>query len=174
MTPQGTDESHGPGRLATEMDKRKIVILMADDDEDDCFLFQEALEESSLDHDLRCFANGQDLMDHLRRLGEREELDVPWPDLIILDLNMPIKDGRTALQEIKNDSVLKNIHVMVLTESRKAADVTLSYNLGVETFLTKEEWFKILMEVVKTSGDYWFSLVCPELRRIGDGHVRAS
>jgi CheY-like chemotaxis protein len=79
---------------------------MADDDED-CLLFQEALEESSLEHDLRCFANGKELMDYLRRCGECESVDEPRPDLVILDLNMPIKDGRTALLII---SVQRGFH----------------------------------------------------------------
>lgn len=139
--------------------------MMADDDEDDCFLFQEALAESSLKHDLRCFANGKELMDYLRRCGEYERSDGPRPDLIILDLNMPIKDGRETLREIKNDPKLKDIHVMVMTESREEADLMFCYSLGAEIFLTKEEWFKILVEIVKTSGEYWFDFVCPGRRK---------
>ncbi len=138
---------------------------MADDDDDDCMLFREALEESTLEHDLQCFANGKELMDYLRHCGKREGDIAPRPDLIILDLNMPVKDGRTALHEIKEDPALKDINVMILTESKEEEDRMLCYDLGVETFLTKEEWFKVLVEVVKTSGEYWLNFVCPMRRK---------
>lgn len=156
-----------PKRL--EMNARKVTIVMADDDEDDCLLFKEALEESCLKHNLRCFANGKELMDYLRRCGDYEGADVPRPDLIVLDLNMPVMDGRTTLQEIKEDPELVDIHVMILTESRDDADLLFCYNLGAHTFLTKAEWFDVLVEVVKTAGDYWFDCVCPGRRKNAEG-----
>jgi CheY-like chemotaxis protein len=153
--------------IAPEAGTRRVSILMADDDEDDCLLFQEALKESCLKHNLRCFPDGQKLMDYLRGSEHHEAALTPRPDLIILDLNMPIKDGRAALQEIKQDPRLKDIHVMVLTESREESDLMLCYKLGAETFLTKEEWLNLLVDVIRTSGDYWFDFVCPGNRRNG-------
>jgi CheY-like chemotaxis protein len=148
-----------------QVNGRSVVILMAEDDDDDCLIFREALIESALNHDLQCFKNGQQLMDYLQRRGAYADEDSPQADLIILDLNMPVKDGRTVLQEIKKDSQLKDIPVMVLTESKEEDDISLCYDLGVETFLSKMEWFEVLVEIVKSSGEYWFDMVSPGRRK---------
>jgi CheY-like chemotaxis protein len=165
MESQMVHLSHRIKGLAPESNKRELTILMADGDGEVCFLLQEALQESSLKHNLTCFENGKELLNYLQRTGKYKSVSVPQPDLIILDLNMVIMDGRTALQEIKKDPGLKDIHVMVLTESREVTDLYLCYGLGADTFFTKGEWLSILVEVIKTSGEYWFDFVRPRSRK---------
>lgn len=165
MASRANERFRGREGIVPQEQGRKLTILMADDDKEDCMLFSEALKESSLDHDLLCFANGRELLNYLKGCGDHEGVEVVLPDLIVLDLNMPVLDGRRALQEIKTDSELKKINVIVLTESREEADIKLCYGLGAESFLTKAEWFDVLLEVIKTSGGYWLRFVCPEIER---------
>src|SRR5205823_10080675 len=111
-----------------------ITILMADDDADDRRLTQEAFEEGRLINDLRFVENGEDLMDYLRRQGKfAPPAEAPRPGLILLDLNMPRKDGRTVLKELKQDAELRSIPVVVLTTSKDDEDVYRSYDLGVNS-----------------------------------------
>jgi len=133
---------------------------MADDDEDDCMLAREALAESRLANELHIVRDGEELMDYLYHRGKyTEEKSSPRPGLILLDLNMPKKDGREALKEIKTDTVLKQIPVIVLTTSRAEEDVYRSYDLGANSFIIKPVTFASLVEVMKTIGKYWFEIV---------------
>jgi CheY-like chemotaxis protein len=147
--------------------KRSVTILMADDDEDDRQLTREALQNSRLANDMRFVADGQELLDYLRREGAyADAAEAPRPGVILLDLNMPKKDGREALAEIKADVSLRSIPVVVLTTSRDEQDVLRSYNLGVNSFITKPVTFAALVEVMGTWQRYWFDLVeLPELAR---------
>lgn len=129
---------------------------MVDDDEDDCLIMRRALQESSLEHDLACFKNGQEMMDYLHRCGKNESSDPPCPDLILLDLNMPVKDGRMVLHEIKSDPDLRDIPVVVLTDSEDPLDAIQCYELGANLFYTKSQWLEIIAEIIKSSGEYWF------------------
>lgn len=131
---------------------------MVDDDEDDCFIMRKAFQESSLEHDLTCFENGQEMMDYLHRCGKAESPDAQRPDLILLDLNLPVKDGRTVLYEVKNDPDLKDIPVVVLTDSEDAVDAIQCYELGASLFYTKSQWLEVLVELIKSSGEYWFKV----------------
>jgi CheY-like chemotaxis protein len=141
-------------------DKHLITALVADDDPDDRMLTLEAWEESRLANGLHFVENGEELMDYLYRRGEYTHLvDVPLPGLILLDLNMPRKDGREVLREIKADSRLRLIPVVVLTTSRAEDDVLRSYDLGVNSFITKPVTFDALVEVIKTLAKYWFEVV---------------
>jgi len=136
------------------------TILMADDDEDDRVLVKSAFEESRLNGDIQFVRDGQELLDYLRRRGQYASLiDAPLPHLILLDLNMPRKDGREALKEIKADPVLRVIPIVVLTTSRTEEDVHRSYDLGVNSFIVKPVSFDVLVEVVKTLQKYWFEVV---------------
>ena len=109
---------------------RPIVILMADDDADDRMLAKEALEESRVINDLRFVEDGEALMDYLRRRGKYADEDAsPRPGLILLDLNMPKKDGREALKEIKDDPELRRIPIVVMTTSQAEEDIFRSYDL---------------------------------------------
>ena len=138
----------------------KIKILMADDDEDDCLLASEALAESRLPNKLYIVRDGEELMDYLYRRGQyTEEYNSPRPELILLDLNMPKKDGREALKEIKADSYLRNIPVVVLTTSRAEEDIVYSYSLGANSFIVKPMSFACLVKVMKSIGNYWFETV---------------
>jgi CheY-like chemotaxis protein len=137
-----------------------ITILLADDDEDDCMLTREALEESRLANDLRVVGDGEELLAYLRRQGKYAEPgSAPKAGLILLDLNMPRKDGREALAEIKADPALRAIPVVVLTTSRAEEEIYRSYDLGASSFISKPVSFEGLVDVMKGLGRYWFEIV---------------
>jgi CheY-like chemotaxis protein len=139
---------------------RPITILLADDDPDDCLLAREALAESRLANDLHIVSDGEELMDYLHRRGVyHDPTSSPRPGLILLDLNMPRKDGREALREIRADPDLRRIPVVVLTTSRAEADIYRTYELGVNSYISKPVSFEGLVEVMKTLGRYWFEIV---------------
>ena len=148
-----------------------VTILMADDDDDDCLLAREALAESRLANELYFVRDGEELMDYLYRRGKYvRESDSPRPGLILLDLNMPKKDGREALTLIKSDPNLRQIPVVVLTTSKAEEDVYRSYDLGANSFITKPVTFTSLVEVIKTIGKYWFEIVELPLERVGENY----
>jgi CheY-like chemotaxis protein len=139
---------------------RNHVILMADDDDDDRLLAQDALTESDLGGNLHFVENGEDLLDYLWRRGKYEPpVDAPRPGLILLDLNMPRKDGREALREIKSDPELRRIPVVVLTTSKADTDIGAIYELGANSFISKPFQFEALVNVMKVLGQYWFKTV---------------
>lgn len=140
--------------------RRPITILMADDDADDRQMTKEAFEESHLNNDLRFVEDGVELLDYLKRRGKYiNPFSAPRPGLILLDLNMPKKDGREALREIKADPRLKSIRVVVLTTSKAEADILRIYDLSAASYITKPVTFAALMEVVRTLGKYWLEIV---------------
>ena len=137
-----------------------ITIVLADDDPDDRQLTEEAFAENRLANQLHCVEDGEELMDYLHRRGKFEQLrNEPLPGLILLDLNMPRKDGREALKEIKADPNLRRIPIVVLTTSKAEEDIVRSYDLGVNSYVTKPVTFKSLVELVKVLGRYWFEVV---------------
>ena len=140
--------------------RRAITILMADDDADDRMFAKDALEEARLANDIHFVEDGEELMDYLRHQGKFAELNgSPKPGLILLDLNMPRKDGREALKEIKEDDDLKRIPVVVLTTSKAQEDIYRTYDLGVSSYITKPVSFEGLVDIMKTLGKYWFEIV---------------
>ncbi|MBJ6119167.1 response regulator [Pontibacter sp. BT310] len=140
--------------------KRSIIILIADDDAEDRMLVKEALEESRLNNNIQFVENGEELLDYLNNKGRFEDKDkYPTPGLILLDLNMPKKDGREALKEIKNEDHLRIIPVVVLTTSKAEEDILRTYDLGVSSFITKPVTFSSLVDVMKTLSKYWFEIV---------------
>lgn len=144
------------------MSQRKVVtILMADDDEDDCLLAQEALAESRLAFSSLYFVrDGEQLMDYLYQRGKYSSThSSPRPGLILLDLNMPRKDGREALQQIKADASLRRIPIVILTTSKAEEDIYRSYDLGANSFISKPVTFSGLVEVMRVIGKYWFETV---------------
>ena len=148
--------------------RRSITILMADDDEDDREMTRDALQNAHLANEMRFAVDGQDLMDYLRGDGRYADrtLSSPRPGVILLDLNMPKKDGREALAEIKADASLRSIPVVVLTTSKDEEDIFRTYDLGVNSFITKPVTFAGLVEVMRTWQRYWFELVeLPESSR---------
>ena len=139
---------------------KPITILMADDDEDDRILTQDALEESRVRNTLYCVEDGVELLEYLRREGQYSDPTTsPRPGLILLDLNMPRKDGREALKEIKADAELRNIPVVILTTSGQEEDKIKGYNLGAASFITKPVNFEGLVELMKALGKYWIEFV---------------
>src|SRR5437764_14134969 len=138
---------------------KPIVILLADDDEEDRMLAADALEESRVVNDLRFVEDGDELLDYLYRRGRYSDADAaPTPGLILLDLNMPRKDGREALREIKADPRLKSIRVVVLTTSKAEEDIFRIYELSAASYITKPVTFLALIEVVRTLGQYWLEI----------------
>lgn len=137
-----------------------ISILIADDDPDDRLLIKEALADARLANELEFVTDGVELMDFLHRRGPyADHENRPLPGLILLDLNMPRKDGREALEEIRSDSRLKRIPVVVLTTSQADEDVLRTYDLGVNSFITKPVTFDELVKVMKAISDYWLQIV---------------
>ena len=137
-----------------------VVILLADDDEEDRMLACDALAESGLLNDIYCVTDGEDLMDYLHRRGlYTPPADAPRPGLILLDLNMPKKDGREALREIKADPSLRQIPVVVLTTSKADEDILRSYDSGASSFVSKPVTFEGLVNLMRGLGQYWFEMV---------------
>ncbi len=142
------------------MQFKPVTILLADDDADDRLLARDAFEESRIRNTLEMVEDGEELMDYLKHEGKYSgENARPRPSLILLDLNMPRKDGREALKEIKSDPELRNIPVVVLTTSKADEDIFRTYDLGVNSFIIKPVTFDGLVDVVRMLGKYWFEIV---------------
>lgn len=139
---------------------KPITILMADDDEDDRLLTQDALAESRVLNELHFVEDGVELLEYLERKGKFEAKDSsPRPGLILLDLNMPRMDGREALEAIKGNPNLKGIPVVILTTSKQEEDMVKGYNLGAASYITKPVTFDGLVDLMKTLGKYWVEFV---------------
>jgi CheY-like chemotaxis protein len=137
-----------------------VLILLAEDDEEDRMMIQEAFAESHLLNELRFVDDGEELMDYLHRKDKYSDPHLsPRPGMILMDLNMPRKDGREALREIKASMELRQIPIVVLTTSSAEEDIIRSYDLGVNSFITKPVTFKALLEIVQTLGRYWLEIV---------------
>jgi CheY-like chemotaxis protein len=135
------------------------LILLADDDSDDRLLVKDALDECQWRGELRCVEHGEELLDYLLRRGTYNGVDPPRPGLILLDLNMPRKDGRQALREIKANPVLRRIPVVILTTSKADTDIATLYDLGANSFISKPIQFEALVNVIRLLGEYWFNTV---------------
>jgi len=145
--------------MSTHLNK-SIIILIADDDEEDRMLVKDALSENKLANSIFYVEDGEELMDFLHNRGKySDKHKYPLPGLILLDLNMPKKDGREALKEIKSDPSLRMIPVVVLTTSKAEEDIIKTYDLGVSSFITKPVTFTSLVDIMKTLTKYWFEIV---------------
>jgi two-component system response regulator len=139
---------------------RPITILLADDDEDDRMMTREALLDARLTNDLRSVIDGVELLEYLRNEGKfADPDDAPRPGLILLDLNMPRKDGRESLAEIKADPELRSIPIVVLTTSKAEQDIVKTYDLGVNSFITKPVTFAGLVDAMAVFSRYWLEIV---------------
>jgi CheY-like chemotaxis protein len=146
---------------------KPITILMADDDPDDRAMTAEAFAEAKLANDLRFVEDGAELLDYMLRRGKYADPDSsPRPGIILLDLNMPRKDGREALAELKADPRFRAIRVIILTTSKAEEDILRTYNLSAASYITKPVTFEALVEVVRALGKYWLEIV--ELPDNGD------
>jgi len=142
------------------MSERPISILVADDDPDDRMMIQEAFTENRIANQIAFVEDGEQLMAYLRREGAFAELkETPYPGIILLDLNMPKKDGREALRELKADQELRRIPIIVLTTSQAEEDIVRTYGDGVSSFITKPVSFEGLVEAVRVICQYWIQIV---------------
>ena len=143
---------------------KNITILVAEDDPDDRVVVRdalvEALKRTSIKKDLRFVEDGEELMNYLHHRAQyKEDSSAPRPALILLDLNMPRKDGREALKEIKGEPGLRQIPVVALTTSRAEEDIWQTYDLGVNSFVTKPAHFEEFVEIIRMLEKYWFETV---------------
>lgn len=135
------------------------IILVAEDDDDQYELTSSALSDFRTENRLRRVVDGEQLMDYLFHRGEyTNPLLYPRPNLILLDLNMPKKDGRQALREIKSHARLRRIPVTVLTVSRDDQDIALMYDLGANSYITKPLSYERLVEALSLQAQYWFDI----------------
>jgi CheY-like chemotaxis protein len=134
-----------------------IEILLVEDNPGDAQLTQIALEDSKISVNLNVVADGVEAMAFLRK--QENYTQVPTPDLILLDLNLPRKDGREVLAEIKADKILKRIPVVVLTTSKAEEDVLRAYNLCANCYITKPVDFDQFVKIVHSIESFWFTVV---------------
>lgn len=143
--------------MSVETEEKFKIIFLVEDNKADVRLIQEALKNSSVPHQVVTVRNGMDAMAFLRREGEYT--DAPRPDLILLDLNLPRKDGREVLAEIKADPNLRRIPVVVLTTSHNEDDISQSYDLHVNCYITKSRNLSQLFKIVKGIEEFWLETV---------------
>lgn len=137
-----------------------VHILVADDDPDDCLLLREAFAEAGIGAERHFVANGEALLDYLYQRGDYMDSErYPAPSLILLDLNMPLMDGREALQHIKHHPLLRRIPLVILSTSSAAEDIADSYAGGVNSYITKPSSFSGLLSMVRQLSTYWLELV---------------
>ena len=138
---------------------RTVSIVMVDDDEDDCFIIKEALAESELDYNLTVLGSGEELIDYLRGQGKYAGVQVKNPDLILLDLYMPGLNGRDVLRYIKEDPALRQLDIVVLTDSTEWSELYECYQLGATAVFSKGQWLLTFAELIRISGPYWLKFV---------------
>ncbi len=139
---------------------RVATILLVEDDEEDRWATKRAFAKSHLRNKLMSVENGEEALDYLYHRGSFKDInEYPSPDLILLDLNLPIMDGRSVLRKIKGDPNLRLIPVVVLTTSRQEEDILRSYDLGVNSYISKPVDFDKFTKMVTEMGNYWFELV---------------
>src|SRR4051794_28451252 len=136
---------------------RKFYILIAEDDPDDRFLLKTAFEESGNPNILRFVENGVELIQHLKEATE-QEMKNEFPAFILLDLNMPKKDGREVLKEIKENKIFKKIPVIIFTTTKNESEITRCYELGANSYVVKPLVFDELVKIIQGLHSYWFNI----------------
>ena len=139
------------------MTEKPINVLLVEDDEEDIFLTTDALEKSKLSIQLEVVKNGEDALQYLHR--KAPYTNVTPPDLILLDLNIPKKNGWEVLQEIKAGETLRSFPVTILTTSTQDPDIQRAYNMGCNSYVTKPVGLQEFLRVVQTIEDFWFTIV---------------
>ena len=134
---------------------RKLFILIAEDDSDDRFLLQTAFKEKGYNDKIEFVENGVELLNFLMNIHNKKAVNETFPYLILLDLNMPKKDGREALKEIKQHPVLKKIPIVVFTTTKSESEGNRCYELGANTYIVKPVSFEKLLEVLENIRSYW-------------------
>jgi CheY-like chemotaxis protein len=143
--------------MANQAAIKQIEILLVEDNEGDIGLVEEVFQEAKIRNNLYVAEDGEEAMLFLHKEGKFS--DVPRPDIILLDLNLPRKDGREVLKEIKEDDSLKRIPVVVLTTSKAEEDILKSYNLHANSYITKPVDFNQFIKVIKSIEDFWLDVV---------------
>jgi CheY-like chemotaxis protein len=137
----------------------QYCILIADDDIDDQYMLKQAFANTQLDKDVRIVNDGVELLDYLNRRGKYKDSELPYPKVILLDLNMPKKDGRECLKEIKSNPKLNRIPIVIYSTSNNPDDISNSYELGASSYITKPYSYKELVEIIDIFRKYWFVAV---------------
>jgi CheY-like chemotaxis protein len=137
----------------------QYCILIADDDIDDQYMLKQAFANAQLEKDVRMVSDGVELLDYLNRRGKYKDSDLPYPKVIMLDLNMPKKDGRECLKEIKANPKLNRIPIVIYSTSNNPDDISTSYELGASSYITKPYSYKELVEIIDIFRKYWFVAV---------------
>ena len=141
--------------MSVKMAETHKIIFLVEDNKADIRLIQEALKTSLLPHQVITVRDGVEAMNYLHQEGEYA--NAPRPDLILLDLNLPKKDGREVLAEIKSDPQLKRIPVVILTTSKNQDDIFHSYDLHANCYITKPRNLSQLFQIIQSIEDFWFS-----------------
>lgn len=142
------------------MKQKQFTILVADDDEEDRMLTEDAMQETDFNCQLQFVIDGEQAMQYLKNEGDfKNKTKFPPPRLILLDLNMPKKDGREVLAELKQHPVLKSIPVVVLTTSNAPEDIEQMYDLGVNSYITKPVSFDGMIKAMQSLKQFWFEVV---------------
>ncbi|HKJ45343.1 MAG TPA: response regulator [Balneolales bacterium] len=142
------------------MQNKPLTILMADDDPEDRMLTHLALEKCKFKSDFRHVCDGEELLDYLYQRGKyKDPGTAPKPLFILLDLHMPRKNGIEVLEIIKKDAEVRHIPVVILTSSDRYEDIINTYNLGVNSYIKKQEKFEAFVEELAIIGKYWFDIV---------------
>jgi CheY-like chemotaxis protein len=147
---------------------KTLTVLVADDDDDDRRFIRKAWEKYRAPDELRFVEDGEELLEYLKQKDRyADPASAPRPAVVLLDLNMPRKDGREALREIKADPVLRQIPIVVLTTSQADEDICRSYDLGANSYITKPVTFGSLVDVLQVLGKYWIEIVDLPPKSIG-------
>lgn len=136
----------------------EYCILIADDDNDDQYMIKQAFESINLNEHVRTVNDGVELLDYLHKRGKYKSTEVMSPKVILLDLNMPKKDGRECLREIKSHSKLKKIPIIVYSTSGNPDDIEFAYELGASSYITKPYSYQELVKIMEVFKQYWFTV----------------
>lgn len=150
--------------------ERPFFVLLADDDEDDRLLAKDAMKDAGYGHNCLSVNDGEELLQLLRGEGKFESKIPPTlPSVILLDLNMPVLDGRETLKQLKKDPMLKRIPVVIFSTSNTPEDIEQGYDLGASSYMVKPANYALLVEMMKTFGNYWSDYASvPSLRLLSD------
>lgn len=143
--------------MRTRTMSKSVEILLVEDSKGDVGLIEEVFEDAKIGNTLHIVEDGEEAIAFLR--GEGQFSESPRPDIILLDLNLPKKDGREVLEEVKSDDELKNIPVVILTTSKAEEDILKSYNLHANAYITKPVDFDQFIKVVKSIESFWLEIV---------------
>jgi CheY-like chemotaxis protein len=140
--------------------KNKHVILIVEDDEDDYFLITNSMQNSEFDCDVRWVKDGEEAMNYLLRQNEwQDPLKSPIPSLILLDINMPKKNGLEVLQEMKKNPALKNLFTVIFTSSKNKDNILSAYSLGANSYIQKPSQIEKFKTGIQMILEYWFRWV---------------